>query len=101
MSDADYEVLGVSSDADRQTVKQAYFEKIKRFPPDKAPEEFKKIRKAYETVLKKAKVRRPAQKGLQKMMYQGVSDYNPKEMIQELRQDQSKLSIPKLVRLTF
>ncbi len=52
-----YEVLGVQKTADDRTIKKAYFALVRQFPPETHPEEFKKIREAYE-VLSDASSRR-------------------------------------------
>ncbi len=41
-------VLGVASDADDQAIRQAYLEQVRLHPPDKQPEQFERIRDAYE-----------------------------------------------------
>ncbi|OQY44306.1 MAG: hypothetical protein B6240_10740 [Desulfobacteraceae bacterium 4572_87] len=41
-------ILGVPEDAGEQEIRLAYLEKIKAFPPDRAPLEFERIRDAYE-----------------------------------------------------
>ncbi len=43
-----YEILEVDSSADEKEIKRAYVRMLRKFPPEKAPEEFKKIREAYE-----------------------------------------------------
>ena len=45
-----YEVLGVEKTADERTVKKAYFALVRQYPPETHPEEFKKIREAYEVL---------------------------------------------------
>lgn len=56
-----YEVLGVSENADEETVKKAYKELVKKYHPDKyinnpladlAAEKMKEINKAYDTITK-------------------------------------------------
>jgi len=42
------EILGVSESATVEEVRAAYLEKVKEFPPDRSPEEFEKIRDAYD-----------------------------------------------------
>jgi tetratricopeptide (TPR) repeat protein len=49
-SDDLYERLGISRSASADAVKKAYRELLRRFPPERAPEEFKRIREAYETL---------------------------------------------------
>jgi len=43
-----YEVLNISDDFSLESVKSKYVELVRKFPPEKNPEEFMKIRKAYE-----------------------------------------------------
>ena len=53
-----YILLGVSPKNSDAEIKEAYMEKIKIYSPDRYPEEFKKIRKAYETIkTEKARLR--------------------------------------------
>lgn len=47
-SDNPYEILGISPDADQRELKQAYAKLIRTFKPEKHPEEFRRIRAAYE-----------------------------------------------------
>ncbi|MDO4294481.1 MAG: DnaJ domain-containing protein [Eubacteriales bacterium] len=46
----DCEILGVPQDADQKTIKRAYFKLVKQFTPEKDPELFQKIRRAYENL---------------------------------------------------
>jgi curved DNA-binding protein CbpA len=43
-----YEILGIETAADGKEVKRAYFAAVKKFPPERFPEEFKDIRAAYD-----------------------------------------------------
>ncbi len=43
-----YEVLGVARDADARAVKAAYFALVREFPPETHPEDFQRLREAYE-----------------------------------------------------
>lgn len=43
-----YKVLGTRSNATADTIKKKYIEQVKQFPPEKHPEQFQQIRKAYE-----------------------------------------------------
>lgn len=42
-----FEVLGIADGADDGQVRAAYLAKVREFPPDRAPEEFEKVRDAY------------------------------------------------------
>ncbi|MDA3940693.1 MAG: DnaJ domain-containing protein [Spirochaetia bacterium] len=42
-----YEILEVSDTATDREIRKAYLQKVKAAPPERNPEEFKKIRKAY------------------------------------------------------
>ena len=44
------EVLGVAADASLEDIRAAYLNKVKEFPPDRSPEEFERIRDAYDTL---------------------------------------------------
>ncbi len=44
------EVLGVPGNATEEQIRAAYLVKVKEYPPDRAPEEFEKIRDAYESL---------------------------------------------------
>jgi preprotein translocase subunit Sec63 len=42
------EILGVSAEAGDEEIRAAYLAKIKQFPPDRHPEEFERVRDAYD-----------------------------------------------------
>jgi curved DNA-binding protein CbpA len=42
------EILGVEPTASDAEIRAAYLRKVKEFPPDRAPEQFERIRDAYE-----------------------------------------------------
>jgi curved DNA-binding protein CbpA len=44
-------MLGVDEDANDQQIRQAYLLKVREYPPDKSPQEFERIREAYECLL--------------------------------------------------
>ena len=50
--DDPYELLGITTTTDSRSVRQAYTRLIRRFKPEHAPEQFRRIREAYETVLR-------------------------------------------------
>lgn len=43
-----YKILAVESGSGEKEIRSAYLKKIKEFPPDRSPEEFQRIRDAYE-----------------------------------------------------
>ena len=43
-----HRILGVPEDSGEEEIRLAYLKKIKACPPDRAPEEFERIRDAYE-----------------------------------------------------
>lgn len=45
-----YQVLGLDRSADERAIKKAYFTLIRKFTPDKHPEEFRRIRDSYEVL---------------------------------------------------
>ena len=45
-----YEVLGLTPEATSDDIKRAYFQLVRRHPPEKDPEQFQKIRHAYEVL---------------------------------------------------
>jgi DnaJ-class molecular chaperone len=44
------EVLGLDAKAGDEEIRAAYLRLVKEYPPEKAPEEFERIRDAYETL---------------------------------------------------
>ncbi|MFT3772945.1 MAG: DnaJ domain-containing protein [Minicystis sp.] len=45
-----YQVLGIERTADERAIKKAYFALIRKFSPETHPEEFKRLREAYEVL---------------------------------------------------
>jgi len=45
-----WEVLGIHQHATSEEIRSAYLQKVKEHPPDRSPEQFEKIRDAYETL---------------------------------------------------
>ena len=47
--DADpQDILAVTDDAGAEEIRAAYLEKVRQYPPERCPEEFERIRDAYE-----------------------------------------------------
>jgi curved DNA-binding protein CbpA len=49
MTDA-YAVLGLPADSDDETIRRRYLELVRQFPPERHPERFAAIRRAYESL---------------------------------------------------
>jgi len=64
-----YAILGVAETAAAKEIRKAYLQKVKSSPPEKYPEEFKKIREAY-GILKNITKRRE----LDLSLFRSVSD---------------------------
>ncbi|MDR1575100.1 MAG: DnaJ domain-containing protein, partial [Treponema sp.] len=45
-----YDLLGIEPTAGPQEIKRAYFTLVRQYPPERFPEEFKRLRAAYETL---------------------------------------------------
>jgi len=45
-----YELLGIEQSVDKKTARRAYTKLVKKYKPDIAPNEFQKIRSAYEQI---------------------------------------------------
>ena len=56
-------VLGISINASEEEIRSAYLAKVKEHPPDRSPEEFERIRDAYETL------RDPRREGYREAIY--------------------------------
>ena len=50
MKTTPHETLGVADAASDQEIRAAYLAKVKEFPPERSPEEFEKIRDAYDAL---------------------------------------------------
>ena len=48
MSDNPYQVLGVGVDAGEEEIRQRYLTLVRQFPPDQQPEQFARVRAAYD-----------------------------------------------------
>jgi hypothetical protein len=53
-----FELLGVAPDADERTIRRAYATLIKRFRPDRAPDEFQRIQAAFEIATRTREIQR-------------------------------------------
>lgn len=86
-----YEILGVSETAADSEIRKAYLQRVKAAPPEKAPEEFKKVRKAY-GILKDINNR----KALDRSLFRSVSDI---ELDTNVPDDLNELFIERIFQL--
>lgn len=47
-----YEILGIDLNANNAGIRKRYFELVRKYPPEKSPDEFMKIRQAYDDIIK-------------------------------------------------
>jgi curved DNA-binding protein CbpA len=45
-----FDILGISPDASADEIRAAYLAKVRECPPDRSPEQFERVRDAYEKV---------------------------------------------------
>jgi curved DNA-binding protein CbpA len=45
-----FDILGVPEDATDEAIKKAYLQKVRQYPPERAPEQFQNIRSAFEAI---------------------------------------------------
>jgi len=45
-----FDILGVNEDASDEAIKKAYLQKVRQYPPERAPEQFQRIRTAFEAI---------------------------------------------------
>ncbi len=50
MNRSPFEILGVAPEADDEEIRRAYLQLVQKFPPDREPERFRRIREAYDTL---------------------------------------------------
>ena len=49
-TDSQRHILGVGPEAGDEEIRVAYLRKVKEYPPDQSPQEFERIREAYEAL---------------------------------------------------
>ncbi|MBI4602566.1 MAG: J domain-containing protein [Planctomycetes bacterium] len=88
-----YRVLDVPDGADDQEVRAAYLALVRRFPPERAPEEFGRLRAAYAAL-------RDARSRLRFFLFEPSAGESIDEWLEELRCETngSRLSLEKLRR---
>ena len=68
-----YKILGLEQGAELAEIKRAYFKLVRQFPPEKDPEHFQQIRKAYEKLTQKdTKAQGPSFEALEEPLARGM-----------------------------
>jgi len=49
-TDSQRQILGVGPEAGDEEIRVAYLRKVKEYPPDQSPQEFERVREAYEAL---------------------------------------------------
>jgi hypothetical protein len=52
-----HEILGVSPNSTEEAIRSAYLQKVREFPPDRAPEKFVEIRAAFDELRDPSRLR--------------------------------------------
>ena len=81
------EVLGVGQDAGEEEIRAAYVRKVKEHPPDRSPEEFERIRDAYDSL------RDPRRRMREKLL--SVDPLAPFVSVIEIKKGQRRFAGPK------
>jgi len=84
-----YKILGIKSDATFHQIKKAYFSKVKAFSPERYPQEFKRIREAYELL--------KDEKGRKESEFFQFKEFQPKFYKIESLEKEIKLNIEELI----
>ena len=84
-----YGILGVNKDARTDEIKRAYFKLIRKYPPEKNPEEYKNIREAYDLLRDETK---RAKYNSQRQYGNELEEYNLKAE-EAMANDDYKLAI--------
>lgn len=45
-----FDILGVAENASDEAIKKAYLQKVRQYPPERSPEQFQRIRGAFEAI---------------------------------------------------
>jgi curved DNA-binding protein CbpA len=80
------EVLGVSQDAGEEEIRAAYVRKVKEHPPDRSPEEFERVRDAYDNL------RDPRRRMRDSLL--SVDPFTPFTSVVEVNEQQGRFSGP-------
>ena len=80
------EVLGVTQDAGEEEIRSAYVRKVKEHPPDRSPEEFERIRDAYDNL------RDPRRRMRDSLL--NVEPFAPFVSVIDLKERQRRFSVP-------
>lgn len=87
-----FAVLGLAADSDDETIRRRYLELVRQFPPEKTPEKFAAVRKAYENA-------RDLDTRLHYRLFEAGKNESVAVMIEELtcQKSRPRLSLEKLL----
>jgi curved DNA-binding protein CbpA len=80
------DVLGVSPDTGEEEIRAAYLRKVKEHPPDRSPEEFERIRDAYDSL-------RDPRRRMRERLF-AVDPFTPFTSVVELKARQRRFAGP-------
>lgn len=101
-----YKTLEIEQGADQPAIKKAYFKMIRKFPPDKHPEEFKKIREAYDYLqneenLKQLERAAEIEPEFEKPYYQVLEYYKKHQLDKAISLCQEVLKVAEMLPFQF
>lgn len=92
--DEAYEILGVTRNSSEADIRQRYLELVREYPPERAPERFAAIRKAYE------QLRDPVER-LRTVLFDVVEDDSMPAILADLRRRLRSTRLPSQVLLSL
>lgn len=82
-----FDALGLSPDADEAEIRRRYLDLVRQYPPEHAPEEFARIREAYD------RLRDPVER-VERLVFSLDTTDSIEDIIAELRSRSSASRIP-------
>ena len=88
-----WQMLEISKESDKQTIKKAYARLLKKYHPEEDPEGYQKLRKAYNEALKYSSTSSVSIKREEQLASQAQIKEHPKGKMQSIEEVQSKEKI--------